>query len=150
MERKFEKHSAKKENYSNFNKLEKRELLLYKREGDIRNEFLRDYCRILHCPAFRRLKHKTQVFSAPSNDHICTRIEHVNHVDSVSYVISQYLGLNTDLTNAIAIGHDLGHAPFGHQGEEVLKNISEEKIKQPFWHGKIWQRCFRVYRMDNS
>ncbi len=113
---------------------------LYRRTG-IRSEFARDYTRILHCTAYRRLKHKTQVFSAPENDHICTRIEHVNHVTSVSSTIAKQLGLNLELTSAIAIGHDLGHAPFGHQGEEALKDIvAAKKIDEPFWHEKnsLW------------
>ena len=91
----------------------KRENTLYNRGNDIRSEFERDYTRLLHCEAYRRLKHKTQVFYAPQNDHICTRIEHVNHVASVSATIAKYLGLNQELTEAIAIGHDIGHAPFG-------------------------------------
>lgn len=109
---------------------------IYIRDDDIRTEFSRDYNRILHSTAYRRLKHKTQVFFATANDHICTRIEHVNHVASVSYTISKYLGLNTELTNAIAIGHDLGHAPFGHQGEIVLKELVEEQLNERFWHEK--------------
>lgn len=109
---------------------------LYQRQHDIRSEFARDYNRILHCTAYRRLKHKTQVFFATRNDHICTRIEHVTHVASVSYTIANFLGLNTELTNAIAIGHDLGHAPFGHQGESILKEIVEKKIGKTFWHEK--------------
>ncbi|MFX1250895.1 MAG: deoxyguanosinetriphosphate triphosphohydrolase family protein [Promethearchaeota archaeon] len=118
----------------------KREDQLYRRTG-IRSEFARDYTRILHCTAYRRLKHKTQVFSAPENDHICTRIEHVNHVASVSSTIAKELGLNLELISAIATGHDLGHAPFGHQGEEVLKDIiTSKKINEPFWHEKnsLW------------
>lgn len=107
---------------------------LYKRTDDIRSEFARDYTRILHSKAYRRLKHKTQVFFATRNDHICTRIEHVTHVASVSYTIADFLGLNTELTNAIAIGHDLGHAPFGHAGETFLKEIVEREIGETFWH----------------
>lgn len=107
---------------------------LYKRQNDIRSEFARDYNRILHSTAYRRLKHKTQVFFATRNDHICTRIEHVTHVASVSYTIANFLGLNTELTNAISIGHDLGHAPFGHQGESILKEIAMKKIGETFWH----------------
>lgn len=107
---------------------------LYARENDIRSEFARDYNRILHCTAYRRLKHKTQVFFATSNDHICTRIEHVGHVDSVSETIAHFLGLNTELTSAIAVGHDLGHAPFGHAGEDVLKDITADRLHRPFWH----------------
>jgi len=109
---------------------------IYKRDNDIRSEFLRDYNRILHCTAYRRLKHKTQVFFATGNDHICTRIEHVNHVSSVSYTIANYLGLNTELTNAIAIGHDLGHAPFGHEGEKILESYVAKKLCNKFWHEK--------------
>lgn len=105
-----------------------------KKAGDIRSEFARDHTRILHSTAYRRLKHKTQVFFATRHDHICTRIEHVNHVASVSYTIANYLGLNTELTNAIAIGHDLGHAPFGHAGEEFLKKIILKEIGETFWH----------------
>lgn len=107
---------------------------IYKKANDIRSEFARDYTRILHSTAYRRLKHKTQVFFATRHDHICTRIEHVNHVASVSYTIASYLGLNTELTNAIALGHDLGHAPFGHTGEEFLKEIVQKELGQTFWH----------------
>lgn len=106
---------------------------IYHREDDIRTSFGRDYTRILHSNAYRRLKHKTQVFFATQNDHICTRIEHVNHVASVSYTISTYLGLNTELVGAIATGHDLGHAPFGHQGEVVLQKLAHN-INRDFWH----------------
>ncbi|MDY6844870.1 MAG: HD domain-containing protein [Thermodesulfobacteriota bacterium] len=109
---------------------------LYNRCDDIRSEFARDYNRILHCTAYRRLKHKTQVFIAPMNDHICTRIEHVNHVNSVSYTIAKFLGLNVELTDAISIGHDIGHAPFGHAGESIIKDIVEKDIGGSFWHEK--------------
>ncbi|MCR5607263.1 MAG: HD domain-containing protein, partial [Treponema sp.] len=91
-----------------------------------------------HSQAYRRLKHKTQVFFAPKNDHICTRMEHVNHVASVSETIAKYLGLNTELTQAIAIGHDIGHAPFGHHGEDCLNNLliqkEGENAPKKFWH----------------
>jgi dGTPase len=107
---------------------------LYSKTDDIRSEFNRDYNRILHCKAYRRLKHKTQVFYATTNDHICTRIEHVNHVASVSYSIANYLGLNTELTGAIALGHDLGHAPFGHVGENILKGLLKKEGIDTFWH----------------
>lgn len=113
-----------------------REKEIYKREKDARSEFERDYTRILHCTAYRRLKHKTQVFYSPENDHICTRIEHVMHVESVSYTIAKYLGLNTELTKAIAIAHDLGHSPFGHEGEKILSEISKREFNEPFWHEK--------------
>ena len=112
----------------------KRECLLYSRSNDIRTPYERDYTRILHCLAYRRLKHKTQVFFNIDNDHICTRMEHVQHVESVSCTIAKFLGLNTDLTRAIAMGHDLGHAPFGHEGEVELTQIREENGMDKFWH----------------
>lgn len=117
-----------------WNDIIKREVPLYERNDEIRSEFMRDYNRILHSTAYRRLKHKTQVFFATKNDHICTRIEHVNHVASVSYTISKALGLNIELTEAIAIGHDLGHAPFGHEGEKIIKKLGEGKVHDLFWH----------------
>lgn len=109
---------------------------LYSRDNDIRSEFERDFTRIIHSNAYRRLKHKTQVFYSPQNDHICTRIEHVNHVESISYTIAHYLGLNEELTKAIAVSHDLGHSPFGHKGEKILNTISKRDLNQSFWHEK--------------
>ncbi len=107
---------------------------LYERESDPRGPFLRDYNRLIHAKAYRRLKHKTQVFYATKHDHVCTRIEHVNHVAAISYNIAKALGLNGELVNAIAVGHDLGHAPFGHEGEKVLDKITKDKIGETFWH----------------
>ena len=109
---------------------------LERRETDIRSHFDRDYTRIIHSNAYRRLKHKTQVFFSPENDHICTRIEHVTHVESISYTIANYLGLNTELTKAIAVAHDLGHSPFGHEGEKILSEISSRDLGYSFWHEK--------------
>lgn len=106
------------------------------RTSDIRTAFDRDYTRIIHSNAYRRLKHKTQVFFSPENDHICTRIEHVTHVESISYTIASYLGLNTELTKAIAVAHDLGHSPFGHSGEKILSEISVRDLGNSFWHEK--------------
>jgi dGTPase len=100
-----------------------------------RLEFSRDETRILHCPPFRRLKHKTQVFLSPNNDHICTRMEHVLHVSSIAYVIGRCLNLNIDLINAIAKAHDLGHPPFGHAGERTLNDLLiNENVKGGFKH----------------
>ena len=113
-----------------------REKKLYTRSNDMRSEFERDYTRILHSLAYRRLKHKTQVFFNTQNDHICTRMEHVSHVESVSYVIAKSLGLNYELTRSIATAHDLGHAPFGHEGEKVIKKILKENLNCSFWHEK--------------
>ena len=133
MEGKFKEYSATPNN-TNWEKIIKREKEIYKRENDMRSEFERDYTRILHCNAYRRLKHKTQVFFSPENDHVCTRIEHVMHVESVSYTIAKYFGLNTELTKAIATGHDIGHSPFGHAGERILSEISQKEIGETFWH----------------
>ncbi len=95
-------------------------------QDPFRLEFARDETRIIHSPPFRRLKHKTQVFLSPDNDHICTRLEHVLHVSSIASIIGRCLGLNTDLINAIAKGHDLGHAPFGHSGERTLDTLARQ------------------------
>ncbi len=124
------------ENNPKWNNIIKREKPLYIRESDIRSDFERDYTRIIHCNAYKRLKHKTQVFFSPGDDHICTRIEHTTHVESISYTIAKYLGLNTELTKAIASAHDLGHSPFGHQGEKVLSEISVRDLGERFWHEK--------------
>ncbi len=113
-----------------------REQPLYSRNNDIRSEFERDYTRIIHSTAYRRLKHKTQVFFSPESDHICTRIEHVTHVESISYTIAKYLGLNEELTKAISVAHDLGHSPFGHTGERILSEFSKRDLGCPFWHEK--------------
>ena len=91
---------------------------------EFRTEYQRDYTRIVHSRTFRRLRHKAQVFISPRNDHLCTRLEHSLHVASVAGTIAQALGLNVDLVRAIAVGHDLGHAPFGHKGEANLARIA--------------------------
>ncbi len=130
---------AMNENSNNWEKAIAREEELYPSvytTEPIRDEFERDHTRILNCNAYKRLKHKTQVFYAPENDHICTRIEHVNLVESISYSIADYLGLNTGLTRAISIAHDIGHSPFGHQGEKILSEISEKYLGEKFWHEK--------------
>ena len=128
-----------------------RQIPIETKPGEIRTDFTRDYNRILHCTAYRRLKHKTQVFFSPKDDTICTRIEHVNHVTAVSYTISENLGLNTELTNAIAIGHDLGHAPFGHSGERILKKIVKNELHQTFWHERNSLRMIdKIELLENS
>ena len=121
----------------------KRKYDLYSRNNDIRSEFERDYTRVLYSKAYKRLKHKTQVFYSPENDHICTRIEHISHVESISYTIANYLGLNVELTKAIATAHDIGHSPFGHKGESILSEISKRDIGESFWHEKKWIRFCR-------
>ena len=130
------KNVAITKNNSKWENAIKRENELYYRGNDIRSEFERDYTRIIHSLAFRRMKHKTQVFFSPVNDHICTRMEHVILVESISNTISEYLGLNTKLTKAIAMAHDIGHSPFGHQGEKILSKISDEDLGKTFWHEK--------------
>ena len=89
----------------------------------IRTAFQRDRDRIIHCNTFRRLKHKTQVFIAPQDDHYVTRLTHTLEVSQIARTIARALNLNEDLTEAIALGHDLGHTPFGHIGEEVLNEL---------------------------
>ena len=133
MDLKFSSVAATPSN-PNWNNLISRKDELYKKENDVRSEFERDYDRIIYCNAYRRLKHKTQVFFLPKNDHICTRIEHVNNVDATSYTIAKALGLNTTLTRAISISHDIGHSPFGHKGEQILNRICMENDLEAFWH----------------
>ena len=101
----------------------------------IRTVFERDGNRIIHSSEFRRLRHKTQVFFNTQNDHICTRMEHVLNVSSIANIIARTLDLNQDLTYAIAMGHDLGHAPFGHTGERVInKCVQSINSKIAFHH----------------
>lgn len=127
----FEKFAARTDD----ERLIRRELPIYNTAGDIRSPFDRDYTRILHSFGFRRLKHKTQVFfGGAGNDHVCTRMEHVTHVGSVAFTIADALGLNLGLVNAMALGHDMGHAPFGHHGERVLSDITEKYLGEKFWH----------------
>lgn len=92
---------------------------------DLRPVFQRDRDRILHCKSFRRMKHKTQVFLEPAGDHYRTRLTHTLEVAQISRTIAKALRLNEDLTEAIALGHDLGHTPFGHAGERVLNKLCE-------------------------
>lgn len=96
---------------------------------DIRTDFQRDRDRIIHSKAFRRLKHKTQVFISPEKDHYRTRLTHTLEVSQIARTIARALRLNEDLTEAIALGHDLGHTPFGHAGEAVLDSIHPSGFK---------------------
>ena len=95
-------------------------------QDDIRPVYQRDRDRIIHSKAFRRMKHKTQVFLAPEGDHYRTRLTHTLEVSQIARTISKALRLNEDLTEAIALGHDLGHTPFGHSGEAVLDRLCSE------------------------
>ena len=104
------------------------------RVEDGRGPYYRDTTAIIHSSPFRRLKHKTQVFFAPSNDHICTRMEHVLHVASIASAICRQLGLDSEMAWAIGMGHDLGHTPFGHVGERIISKLSEERGLGRFEH----------------
>ncbi len=127
---------AANENNPKWDNIISRRTNLYRKDSEIRSEFERDYTRIVNTRAYRRLKHKTQVFFSPNNDHICTRMEHANLVESISYTIAKYFGLNTELTKSIAIAHDLGHSPFGHSGERILSNFCLNDLGYKFWHEK--------------
>lgn len=96
---------------------------------DIRTEFQRDRDRIIHCKSFRRLKHKTQVFLSPEGDHYRTRLTHTLEVSQIARTIARSLRLNEDLTEAISLGHDLGHTPFGHAGERALNDCYEKGFR---------------------
>lgn len=98
----------------------------YEEPCPIRTEFQRDRDRIIHCNAFRRLKHKTQVFLIPKSDHYRTRLTHTLEVSQIARTVARALRLNEDLTEAIALGHDLGHTPFGHDGERMLQKLCPE------------------------
>ena len=104
---------------------------IYEQPCPIRTEFQRDRDRIVYSNAFRRLKHKTQVFLSPLGDHYRTRLTHTLEVSEIARTVARALKLNEDLTEAIALGHDLGHTPFGHGGEVVLKEIYEEAFTHP-------------------
>ncbi|MDR1358942.1 MAG: deoxyguanosinetriphosphate triphosphohydrolase [Coriobacteriales bacterium] len=99
---------------------------------EFRTAFQRDRDRIIHCKAFRRLKHKTQVFMAPEGDHYRTRLTHTLEVAQISRSIAVALALNEDLTEAIAMGHDLGHTPYGHAGEEALARCLAARRGEPY------------------
>jgi dGTPase len=104
------------------------------RDCSLRTPFQRDRDRIVHCKAFRRLKHKTQVFVAPMGDHYRTRLTHTLEVTGISRAVARALRLNEDLVEAIGMGHDLGHPPFGHIGEEVLDACLRERFGGGFRH----------------
>jgi dGTPase len=110
----------------------------------IRTDYQRDRDRIIHCKSFRRLKHKTQVFLAPEGDHYRTRLTHTMEVAQISRTIARALRLNEDLTEAIGLGHDLGHTPFGHIGENALSRY----LDGPFEHNKQSLRVVEVLEYD--
>ena len=117
-------------------------------ECRLRTPFQRDRDRIVHCKAFRRLKHKTQVFIDPQGDHYRTRLTHTLETAGISRTVARALRLNEDLAEAIALGHDLGHAPFGHTGEEVLDEALSERFGRRFRHNEQSLRVVEVLERD--
>src|ERR687891_3019668 len=105
-------------------------------DSDHRTPFQRDRDRIVHSKAFRRLKHKTQVFIAPEGDHYRTRLTHTLETCMIARTVARALGLNEDLTEAIGLGHDVGHPPFGHIGEAVLDECARERFGRGFRHNE--------------
>jgi dGTPase len=105
-------------------------------DSPLRTPFQRDRDRIVHSKAFRRLKHKTQVFIAPEGDHYRTRLTHTLETCGISRTVARALGLNEDLTEAVGLGHDLGHPPFGHIGEDVLDRTLQEVAGRGFHHNR--------------
>jgi dGTPase len=103
-------------------------------DSPLRTPFQRDRDRIVHSKAFRRLKHKTQVFIAPEGDHYRTRLTHTLEACGIARTVARALGLNEDLTEAIGLGHDLGHPPFGHTGEEALDTALKDRCERSFKH----------------
>ena len=113
---------------------------------EVRTCFMRDRDRIIHCKAFRRLKHKTQVFLSPEGDHYRTRLTHTLEVAQISRTVARALRLNEDLAEAIALGHDLGHTPFGHAGERALS----EALGKPFNHNEQSLRVVRLLEKEGK
>lgn len=116
----------------------------------LRTPFMRDRDRIVHCKAFRRLKHKTQVFVAPSGDHYRTRLTHTLEVTQVSRTVARALALNEDLVEAIGLGHDLGHPPFGHVGEDALDRCLRERFGAAFRHHEHSLRVVDTLERDGQ
>src|ERR671911_249774 len=119
-------------------------------DSDHRTPFQRDRDRIVHSKAFRRLKHKTQVFIAPEGDHYRTRLTHTLETGCIARTVSRALGLNEDLTEAIGLGHDLGHPPFGHIGEEALDQALSERAGRRFRHNEQSLRLVEVLERDGE
>ncbi len=118
-------------------------------ECDVRTVYQRDRDRIVHSKAFRRLKHKTQVFLAPEGDHYRTRLTHTLEVSQISRTVARALNLNEDLTEAIALGHDLGHTPFGHSGERILDE-EMRKLGRRFIHSEQSLRVVDILERDGE
>ncbi|MFH1541616.1 MAG: deoxyguanosinetriphosphate triphosphohydrolase [bacterium] len=120
------------------------------KECIFRTAFQRDRDRIIHCKAFRRLKHKTQVFLSPVEDHYRTRLTHTIEVSQIARTIARALSLNEDLAEAIALAHDLGHTPFGHAGEYVLDDILKESYGCRFYHNEQSVRVVEVLEKEGK
>ncbi len=118
--------------------------------SEVRTPFQRDRDRIVHSKAFRRLKHKTQVFIAPEGDHYRTRLTHTLETGCIARTVSRALGLNEDLTEAIGLGHDLGHPPFGHIGEEALDRALQEKAGRRIRHNEQSLRLVDVLEREGE
>jgi dGTPase len=116
----------------------------------LRTPFQRDRDRIVHSKSFRRLKHKTQVFVAPEGDHYRTRLTHTLEACGIARTVARALGLNEDLTEAIGLGHDLGHPPFGHAGEEALDAALRERCSAGFRHNEHSVRVVDVLERDGA
>ncbi|MBM3664216.1 MAG: deoxyguanosinetriphosphate triphosphohydrolase [Actinobacteria bacterium] len=114
----------------------------------LRTAFQRDRDRIIHTKAFRRLKHKTQVFISPGGDHYRTRLTHTLEVSAIGRTVARAMGLNEDLVEAITMGHDLGHAPFGHAGEHALDDLLREEHGRRFHHNEQSVRVVEVLERD--
>ena len=119
-------------------------------DSPLRTPFQRDRDRIVHSKAFRRLKHKTQVFIAPEGDHYRTRLTHTLEACGIARTVARALGLNEDLTEAIGLGHDLGHPPFGHIGEEALDEALRERGGAGFQHNEHSLRVVDVLERDGA
>src|SRR5947208_8351030 len=117
-------------------------------ECELRTPFQRDRDRIVHSKAFRRLKHKTQVFVAPEGDHYRTRLTHTIEACCIARTVARALGLNEDLSEAIGLGHDLGHPPFGHIGEEALDRVLRERAGRGFKHNEHSLRVVDALERD--
>ncbi|MCW2979983.1 MAG: deoxyguanosinetriphosphate triphosphohydrolase [Solirubrobacterales bacterium] len=119
-------------------------------DSPLRTPFQRDRDRIVHSKSFRRLKHKTQVFVAPEGDHYRTRLSHTLEACGIARTVARALGLNEDLTEAIGLGHDLGHPPFGHAGEETLDRCLKERAGRGFKHNEHSLRVVEVLERDGA
>jgi dGTPase len=119
-------------------------------DSPLRTPFQRDRDRIVHSKAFRRLKHKTQVFIAPEGDHYRTRLTHTLETGCIARTVARALGLNEDLTEAVGLGHDLGHPPFGHIGEEALDRALRERGARGFKHNRHSLRVVDVLERDGQ